>query len=88
MTMLLMLGIFAILIGTLVLLWPRNWGKGRPCQPEDRCGEESPFDFKGSAVIMIGPIPIVMGSDPRMAALMMALSLAIMILWIAAMKLS
>jgi len=31
---------------------------------------------------MIGPIPIVMGSDPRMAALMMALSLAIMILWI------
>jgi uncharacterized protein (TIGR00304 family) len=88
MTMLLMLGIFAIILGTLVLFWPKNWGNGRHCQPEDRAGEEQHADLKGGAVIMIGPIPIVMGSDPRMAVLMMTISLAITILWIVSMKLS
>ena len=88
MILLLMLGIFAILLGTLVLLWPKNWGNGRPCQPEDRAGEDPSADLKGGAVIMIGPIPIVMGSDPKMAVLMMALSLAITILLIVSMKLS
>jgi uncharacterized protein (TIGR00304 family) len=88
MMLLLILGIFAILLGTLVLLCPKNWGNGRPCQPEDRAGEDSSADLKGGAVIMIGPIPIVMGSDPKMAVLMMALSLAITILLIVSMKLS
>ena len=84
--MLLMLGIFAILIGTLVLLWPKNWKNERSYQREDLDGEKPHADLKGGAVIMIGPIPIVMGSDPRMGVLMMALSLAIMILWVALIK--
>ncbi|MCX6676197.1 MAG: DUF131 domain-containing protein [Methanothrix sp.] len=88
MMLLLILGVFAILLGTLVLLWPKNWGNGRPCQPEDRAGEDPSADLKGGAVIMIGAIPIVMGSDPRMAVLMMIISLAIMVLWIVSMKLS
>ena len=88
MMLLSMLGIFAIFLGTLVLLWPKNRKNEGPYQHEDRAGEKPHADLKGGAVIMIGPIPIVIGSDPRMAALMMALSLAIMILWIAAMKLS
>jgi uncharacterized protein (TIGR00304 family) len=87
MTELLLLGIFAILIGTLVLLWPKSRRDGIPCQSEDRAGEEPHTDLKGGAVIMIGPIPIVMGSDPRMAVLMMTISLAITILWIVSMKL-
>jgi uncharacterized protein (TIGR00304 family) len=85
MMLLLMLGIFAILLGTLVLLCPKN---ERPCQPTDRAGEEPYANLKGGAVIMIGPIPIVAGSDPRMVVLMMTISLAIMILWIVSMKLS
>jgi len=85
---LLILGIFAILIGTLVLLWPKSRRDGIPCQPDDRAGEEPSADLKGSAVIMIGPIPIVIGSDPRMAVLMMIISLAITVLWIVSMKLS
>jgi len=84
----LILGIFAILIGTLVLLWPKNWKNERPYQPTDHAGEEQHADFKGGAVIMIGPIPIVIGSDPRMAVLMMTISLAITILWIVSIKLS
>jgi uncharacterized protein (TIGR00304 family) len=88
MTVLLMMGIFAVLLGTLVLLWPENRRNEEPCQLEDRAGEEPYADLKGGAVIMIGPIPIVMGSDPKMAVLMMALSLAITILLIVSMKLS
>ena len=88
MTMLLMLGVFAILLGTLVLLWPKNWKNERSYRPADSAEEEPHADLKGGAVIMIGPIPIVKGSDPRMAVLMMIISLAIMVLWIVSMKLS
>jgi uncharacterized protein (TIGR00304 family) len=88
MTMLLMLGVFSILLGTLVLLWPKNWKNERSYRPADSAGEEPHTDLKCGAVIMIGPIPIVMGSDPRMAVLMMTISLAIAILWIVSMKLS
>ncbi len=42
---------------------------------------ESPTKIKGGAVIMIGPIPLVVGSDPRTALLLMLLALAMMILW-------
>ncbi len=38
--------------------------------------------MKGGAVVMIGPIPIVMGSDPRIALIMMFIALAAMVLWI------
>jgi len=86
--LLLILGVFAILLGTLVLLWPKNWKNERSYRPADSAEEEPHADLKGGAVIMIGPIPIVMGSDPRMAVLMMALSLAITILLIVSMKLS
>lgn len=37
---------------------------------------------KGGAVVMIGPIPIVMGSDPRITLIMMFIALAAMALWI------
>lgn len=86
--LLLILGVFAILLGTLVLLWPKSRRDGIPCQPEDRAGEDPSADLKGGAVIMIGAIPIAMGSDPRMAVLMMIISLAITVLWIVSMKLS
>jgi uncharacterized protein (TIGR00304 family) len=37
-------------------------------------------------VVMIGPIPLVVGSDFRTALLMMLVALAIMILWTLAIK--
>jgi len=89
MTPLLLLGIGVFLLGVFVLIWPQKWDSTQkkrdnemPGWIEDHAEEESSAERRGGAVIMIGPIPIVMGSDPRMAALMMALSLAIMILWI------
>lgn len=35
---------------------------------------------------MIGPIPIVIGSDPKIALFMMIIALTIMILWALAVK--
>lgn len=63
-------------------------------RPEDqetrRISEKSDVtektSVKGGAVVMIGPIPIVMGSDPRIALVMMIIALTIMILWALAVK--
>jgi uncharacterized protein (TIGR00304 family) len=40
------------------------------------------YQTKGGAVIMIGPMPIVLGTDARTAKWLMALALALMLLWI------
>lgn len=37
---------------------------------------------EGGAVIMIGPIPLVFGSDKRMALVAMVLALALMVVWL------
>jgi len=37
-------------------------------------------------VIMIGPIPIIWGSDPKTALFLMIIALAIMVTWILATK--
>lgn len=53
----------------------------------ERSGEcDGPSKIKGGAVVMIGPIPLVVGSDPRTALLLMLLAIAMMILWALAMK--
>lgn len=43
----------------------------------DRSGE-----IRGGAVVMIGPLPVVIGSDQRMAAMLMALAITLMALWL------
>lgn len=45
--------------------------------PADHRGE-----IRGGAVVMIGPLPVVIGSDQRMAAVLMALAIALMALWL------
>lgn len=45
--------------------------------PEERRGE-----IRGGAVVMIGPLPVVIGSDQRMAAVLMVLAIALMALWL------
>ncbi|ABK14719.1 Protein of unknown function DUF131 [Methanothrix thermoacetophila PT] len=38
-------------------------------------------DIKGGAVVMIGPLPVVIGSDQRMAAVLMVLAITLMAIW-------
>lgn len=42
--------------------------------------------IKGGGVIMIGPIPVVLGSDAMTALFMMIMALAVMVLWLLAAK--
>lgn len=106
--LLLFLGVVLILIGFLMLIWPRRkqndaQGARRLDHDHEIQGqeprrwrtetEETENDekrektcVKGGAVVMIGPIPIVIGSDPKIALFMMIIALTIMILWALAVK--
>ena len=47
----------------------------------EKSDETNQVRVRGGAVVMIGPIPVVMGSDPRIALFMVIIALAVMILW-------
>ncbi len=71
---------------------PANRMKGERGAKEGKEGkaegsdEEKTVKVKGGAVVMIGPLPIVVGSDPRTALVMMILALLMMVLWALAAK--
>ncbi len=79
------IGLIMIGIGLIILLWPEEKKDGQ--QKEDHLKEnEERTAVKGGAIIMIGPIPIVIGSDHRITILLMLIALAIMIIWAFASK--
>jgi uncharacterized protein (TIGR00304 family) len=96
--LLLIIGLALIFMGTAILLWPENerdkkmtvkWigDKGKTNKEwSDIENKGEGVEIKGGAVVMIGPIPLVMGSDHRTALLMTLLAIVLMILWIVAMK--
>ncbi|HIH69542.1 MAG TPA: DUF131 domain-containing protein [Methermicoccus shengliensis] len=52
-------------------------------EPAEELAEEEPKRrVEGAAVIMIGPIPLVIGSDKRLALIAMGLALALMVVWL------
>lgn len=96
--LLLIIGLALIFMGTAILLWPKNESDKKMSEKgigdkeesnKERPGienKEEGGEIKGGAVVMIGPIPLVMGSDHRTALLMMLLAVLLMILWIVAIK--
>ena len=79
--MLMAIGLIMIAIGLIMLLWPED--KKDEQYKEDQQKENTErTQVKGGAIIMIGPVPIVIGSDRRTTVLLMLIALAIMILWI------
>ncbi|WP_369425053.1 TIGR00304 family membrane protein [Methanothrix sp.] len=78
----LLLGILMIVSGIMLLMVEsmmreRRYDIEKTEMPADRRGE-----IRGGAVVMIGPLPVVIGSDQRMAAMLMALAIALMALWL------
>lgn len=62
-------GVALVLVGfavVLVSMYPRGHGDGR--------------EVKGGGVIMIGPIPIIFGSDAKWAAVAIVLAIVLVIL--------
>jgi uncharacterized protein (TIGR00304 family) len=82
-----LLGLGLIFLGMLILSSPAK---------ESRCAKEayrgSPdlegekAVVKGGAVVMIGPIPIVVGSDWRISLLLMLTAIGLMLLWFIMMR--
>ncbi len=97
--LLLISGLLIITLGAVLLLWPEKSTKGEgdifknyeekmgahDQYMDDRHADESIKQIKGGAVVMIGPIPLVVGSDPRTALIMMLIALLIMSIWSLAM---
>jgi uncharacterized protein (TIGR00304 family) len=85
--MLMAVGLALIFIGFLILIWSPEY-KGRRAQHNLEYVEEDAKSKKirGGAVIMIGPVPIVLGSDPKIALLMMLIALLIILVWIVGLR--
>ncbi len=75
-----MLGIFLIIMGMLLLI-AESLLSDRMKYPAEE-GEMEGRSVRGGAVVMIGPLPIVIGSDQRVAGSLMILALALMLTWL------
>jgi uncharacterized protein (TIGR00304 family) len=78
-TLLMFFGLLLIVAGLIVL-----FSSQKKPHVDDLAAQKEPekdIQIKGGAVIMIGPIPIVMGSDSKTALIMMLIALAIMMIW-------
>ena len=77
---LMFLGVLLISAGLLILFLPQKKPEGVDLAAQRELEKDA--QIKRGAVIMIGPIPLVMGSDSKTALIMMLIALAMMIIWI------
>jgi uncharacterized protein (TIGR00304 family) len=94
MILLLLLGLVLIFLGFIILMqqsehvkddyWTDKTEKDQATQIDNEATSQfgKKTKIKGGGVVMIGPIPIVFGSDPRTALLLMAIALALMLIWL------
>jgi uncharacterized protein (TIGR00304 family) len=78
--LLLAIGLFLIALGLILMLWPER-NQERTIHQTD---QDVNRKVKGGAVIMIGPIPVLVGSDSKTAMILMLLALCMMIIWVLA----
>jgi len=80
--MLMVVGIVLIFIGFLMFILPQAGEKKESSDPlEEPEVEAKGKKIRGGAVVMTGPIPILVGSDPKTALLMMLIALIITLVW-------
>jgi uncharacterized protein (TIGR00304 family) len=80
------IGFISVILGTFIVVFWTIAQSLQKCVP----GEEETFSpgskrelkesIRGGAVVMIGPIPIVFGSDKKYAMIAMILAIALMLL--------
>jgi len=75
--LLIMLGIILIMMGLFILVF---WVITRSVQNNSGINSKENADIKASGVVMIGPIPIVFGSDKRSALIAIIVAIVLMIL--------
>ena len=82
------LGMILIILGFMIILLPsrskediENLHQNEINQDHPAIAEDKAM-VRGGAIIMLGPIPIVIGSDSKMALVLILLTIAIMLLWL------
>ncbi|VVB86663.1 Uncharacterised protein [uncultured archaeon] len=80
-TLLIMLGIILIMMGVFILVF---WGITRSVKVSANRDENA--NVKTGGVIMIGPVPVVFGSDKRSALIAIILAIVLMVLVIIFLK--
>ena len=68
--LLIVIGFFLVILGSVGSMFGRDGGDEKP-----------KTEVKGGGVIMIGPIPVVFGSDRKSVQTLMLLAIALMILY-------
>jgi len=74
-----------MLFMVLFLHLPRTWeppAHSSEHTQDSKAKEHAKRRVEGGAVIMIGPLPVVLGSDRRWTAALMVLALALMGMWL------
>lgn len=88
MTALFIIGLLLILLGLTVMILSILLDHNAKSGYHQQFDREEPriqgndHQVKGGAIIMIGPIPIVAGSDSRIVLILMFMGLIMMIIWI------
>ena len=76
-------GIVLIFIGFMMLISPQvSEKRGTNDHLKDVEEEAKGKNIRGGAVVMLGPIPILVGSDPKSAFLMVLIALVVMLVWV------
>lgn len=75
-------GVILIMLGFFVVAF----GMMHESEEEGSTDQERETKVRGGGVILIGPIPIVFGTDKRYALILMALAIVIMLLAIIFLK--
>ena len=79
------IGFISVILGTFIVVFWTIAQSLQKCVPGEEetfspAQKESKESIRGSAVVMIGPIPIVFGSDKKYAMIAMILAIALMLL--------
>jgi uncharacterized protein (TIGR00304 family) len=76
------IGLISIALGLILLLCPEDKDRDKKSyqEGEEKWAKSERMEAKGGAIILIGPIPIAVGSDSRTVFIMMLIMLAIMLI--------
>ncbi len=85
-TFLIIAGSFLLILGFLLVAFGMMGKESEEPDEERPAGTGKETRVKGGGVILIGPVPLVFGTDKRYALLMMILAIVLMLLAITFLK--
>ena len=76
-------GIVLVILGLVIGLTGIAYASKKPPRHVDRSGEKRERRIRGGGVIIIGPFPMIFGSDPKTAKVLLILAITLVTLLVA-----